>query len=78
MSIGKRKPSLWFSQRERRDGRKNFKRPPHPTLSRKVEREGKKRIKGSPPHPCPLPQSGEGIRKMKRFKHLLTLPFPAG
>jgi len=32
----------------------------------------------STPHPCPLPQSGEGIRKMKRFKHLLTLPFPAG
>jgi hypothetical protein len=64
-------PAKW---RGKKKNEKNLTAPLTFILSRK----GREELKGCPPHPNPLPRGGEGIRKMKRFKHLLTLPFPAG
>jgi hypothetical protein len=57
--------------------KERFNGTPHfyslPQGERRDERKKFKR----PPYPDPLPRGGEERRKMKRFKHSLTLPSPA-
>jgi hypothetical protein len=64
-----------------RKGREELKEYPLTlALSRGVEREeGRLKDFNNTPHPNPLPQGGEGRRKMKRFKQYPSpLPSPAG